>query len=64
MVGASTSHRPADVVADEAEAGGPGLLFHRSPKGRLSWSRHGVCLVQDNDLVGRTRLTAANTTKS
>lgn len=52
--------RPADVVADEAEAGGSGLLLHGPPESCLSWRRHGVGLVQDDDLVRRTQLTAAN----
>lgn len=45
---------PADVVTDEAEAGGAGLLLHRPPERRLSRSRHGVGLIQDDDLEGRT----------
>lgn len=52
--------RPADVVADEAEAGGSGLFLHGPSESSLSWRRHGVGLVQDDDLVRRTRLPAAN----
>lgn len=47
---------PADVVTDEAEAGGAGLLLHGPPESSLSCTRHGVCLVQDDDLKRRTRL--------
>lgn len=51
-----TSQRPADVVTDEAEACGARLLLHGSPESSLSWSCHGVCFIQDDDLERRTGL--------
>lgn len=47
---------PTDIVADEAEACGARLLFHGSSESSLSSARHGVSLIQDDDLKGRTRL--------
>lgn len=54
---------PADVVTDEAEAGGAGLLLHGPPESSLSWCRHGVGLIQDDDLKRRTWLPTTDTNK-
>lgn len=59
VIWALTHSWPAYVVTDETEAGGARLLLHGPSEGGLSWSRHGVGLVQDDDLKGRTRLPAA-----
>lgn len=54
---------PADVVTDETEAGGAGLLLHGPPECRLSWCRHGVRFIQDDYLKRGTRLPTTNTGK-
>lgn len=46
----------ADVVADEAEPGRAGLLLHGATQGRLGGVRHRIRLVEDDQLVRRTRL--------
>lgn len=53
--------RPADIVTDETEACGTGLLLHGTSESGLSRRRHGVCFIQDDDLKRRTWLPANNT---
>lgn len=46
-----------DVVTDETEASRFGLLLHSASKGGLCCIGHGVSLIQNDDLVWRTRPT-------
>lgn len=41
------------VVCDDAEAGVGGVLFHDAAQGHLRRGRHGVGLVEDDELEGR-----------
>jgi hypothetical protein len=43
----------ADVVADQAELGGPAFFLHRSSQRRLGVTGHGVGLVEDDDFERR-----------
>lgn len=47
---------PGDIVAHKAETSDPRICLHDAPQRALSVLCHGVCFVQNDNLVRRTRI--------
>ena len=56
-------NNPAHVVADDAEAGDPGVLLHRPPQRVLRVLGHRIRLIKNDDFVRRARVSSVCTGK-
>ena len=48
--------KPADIIANYAEAGDAGVILHSAAKGTLCVGSHAVCFVEDDELEWRARV--------
>lgn len=56
LLSVSTGILPGDIITDETEPGDARVRLHCASQSRLSILCHRVCLVEDDNLVRRTRI--------